>query len=45
MTHKKNRLAAVLPAAIAALWACTPVQRAEVTGLKLSAGAARHDGG
>ena len=34
MTHKKNRLAAVLPAAIAALWACTPVQRAEVTGLK-----------
>ena len=34
MTHKKNRLAAVLPAAIAALWACTPVQRAEVAGLK-----------
>jgi|KBSMisStandDraft_5_1062788.scaffolds.fasta_scaffold03420_2 prolyl oligopeptidase len=34
MTHKKNRLAALLPAAIAALWACTPVQRAEVAGLK-----------
>ena len=34
MTHKKNRLAAVLPAALAALWACTPVQRAEVAGLK-----------
>ena len=34
MTHKKNRLAALLPAAIAALFACTPVQRAEVTGLK-----------
>jgi prolyl oligopeptidase len=34
MTHKKNRLAALLAAAIAALWACTPVQRAEVAGLK-----------
>jgi prolyl oligopeptidase len=34
MTHKKNRLAALLAAAIAALWACTPLQRAEVAGLK-----------
>jgi hypothetical protein len=43
MTHKKNRLALALPA-IAALWACTPVPRAEVTRLKYPR-AARHDGG